>query len=85
MIESSLFLERRDYGLGQDFLDAVQRCEEKIASDPEIGQPWQENTQKCAIRRFPYCIIYREEEKHIMIYAVASFSREPDYWIERLP
>ena len=31
MIESALYLERRDEGLGQDFLDAVQIIETRIA------------------------------------------------------
>ena len=80
-----LYLERRDYGLGQDFHEEVRKTEREIEESPDSGRLLENGTMRRRVARFPYALIFREEEEQIVIYAVAAFSREPGYWIERLP
>ncbi|MBS1257876.1 MAG: hypothetical protein MAG551_00929 [Candidatus Scalindua arabica] len=72
-------------GLGYEFLWEVFEAIDRIKAFPEAWQPFHRGTRKCQIRRFPYGVIYKQIDKLLLIIAVASLHRRPDYWIVRLP
>jgi toxin ParE1/3/4 len=40
--------------------------------------------RKAVVRRFPYCIYYREEEAGVRVLAVFHTSRDPAEWERRI-
>ena len=41
--------------------------------------------RRALTRVFPYQILYTIESDHVLIVAIARYSREPGYWQQRLP
>lgn len=72
-------------GLGYEFLWEVFFAIDRIKQFPQAWQAFHENARRCPVRRFPYGIVYVQENDLILILAIAHLHREPDYWIDRLP
>lgn len=49
----------------------------RIFAGPEV--------RRALTRMFPYGVLYTIESDHVLIVAVAHYSREPGYWQYRLP
>lgn len=75
-------LERK--GLGDEFVDAVERTIGNIVANPESSPAVLRHIRKRVVTRFPYAIIYAVREDDIFISAVAHDSRRPFYWQDRL-
>jgi hypothetical protein len=74
------------FGLGEEFVQAVEAAIETIVLDPERFQPVGRGVRIFRMRRFPYYLFYHYSPatKSIAIYAVAHHCRKPDYWRPRL-
>lgn len=70
-------------GLGYEFLCEVFTAIDLIKEFSEAWQPFFKGTRRCFTRRFPYGIIYKQDNDCILIVAIANLHREPDYWVER--
>jgi len=70
--------------LGYEFLWEVFFAIDRIQQFPQAWQVFYEDARRCLVRRFPYGIIYVQENDLILILAIAHLHREPDYWIDRL-
>jgi hypothetical protein len=46
--------------------------------------PYEGDTRRYLLKRFPFAVIYLTSEKKIQIVAVAHCKRKPGYWKERL-
>ena len=77
------FYESRLGGLGLKFLSALEGGSERISAFLESGSPLNEGLRKLIVIGFPYSIIYREMEDHILLLAVAHHHRRPGYWERR--
>ena len=84
IIEAAEFYERRRSGLGDQFLDDVQRALNKIVSNPDTGILYKYGTKLVMLTAFPYGIIYRDQTDYADVFAVVHLSRRPGYWAERL-
>ena len=84
MAEASLFYEGASSGLGNDFLDDVQRIIERLREHPYLGQTVAPNLRRTLLHRFPFSIIYSVETDAILIIAVAHYGRRPGYWQNRV-
>lgn len=84
MVEASLFYEMQSEGLGQGFLDDVQRTIDLIREYPDLGHPVSNDLRQLALNRFPFSLIYSEVEKTIVVFAVAHHKRRPGYWRDRV-
>lgn len=71
-------------GLGDAFLLETVAAIDRISRFPRAWHPLGENTRRCRLRRFPYGLIYHEEQGEVLIVAVAHSHRRPDYWRDRL-
>ena len=78
--EAAAFYAHARPGLGEAFVDEVQRAVEVLASLPSAGAPVESDTRWWLLRRFPYGIIYRVRPDHIRILALAHQKRRPLYW-----
>jgi plasmid stabilization system protein ParE len=69
--------------LATEFAGELERAVEFVRVNPEAGTPIRGAIRRWLIRRFPYSVIYREEESQIYILAVAHQRRRPEYWSDR--
>lgn len=70
-------------GLGQQFLDEIDRAIRLINAFPDSSEAMGDGLRRCIVNRFPYCIIYGIDKQVVIIIAVAHLHREPGYWIGR--
>lgn len=78
------FYEDREPGLGSDFAIEVRSIIENVFSFPRAWPILEDDIRRCQIRRFPYGIIYSQDEDVIFILAVMHLHRDPVYWKDRL-
>lgn len=83
--EAALYSQQR-FGLGEEFVQAVETAIATISGDPGRFQPMGAGIRIFRMRRFPYSIFYLHsaDDDSIGIYAVAHHSRRPGYWRKRL-
>jgi toxin ParE1/3/4 len=78
------FYEARVPGLGLDLRKDVESAARRIQEAPNRWSPFDQQTRRFLIRRFPYSVIYLELLDHIWIVAVAHHKRRPGYWHHRV-
>jgi len=84
MIEAAAFYDSHKQGLGREFLSMIKKGTDAIAHSP-MAYPIQRNEiRRILVHRFPYGILYRVEEKQIVIIAIMHLHRAPDYWKHRV-
>lgn len=67
-----------------DFIEELSRATTTIREAPSRWPLGKNNTRRFLLWRFPFCLIYSEEEAAIIIWAVAHGSRRPEYWARRV-
>jgi plasmid stabilization system protein ParE len=67
-----------------EFIEELQRATETIREAPERWPVGKNDTRRVPLWRFPFSIIYSEQDSVIMIWAVAHGSRRPGYWAGRV-
>lgn len=77
------YYEAIDPELGSKFSAAVENAISLVRQFPNAWPPLSATTRRCRTKQFPYGIIYRIRDNEIQILAIAHFSREPNYWIDR--
>jgi plasmid stabilization system protein ParE len=75
--EAALWYDAQRFGLGIDFIDAVEEMVSEIAGDPERHPIVRQDCRRAVLRRFPYTIHYLIEENRIVIVAVFHAKRNP--------
>ncbi len=78
------YYEQRWPGLGDDFSLEVLSTVDNIISFPHAWPLLTDDLRRCQLRRFPYGLIYSQDEDTIFILAVMHLHREPGYWKNRL-
>ncbi len=83
--EAAQYSEER-FGLGREFVAAVQVALETISSDPERFQLIGHEIRIFRMKRFPYYLFYHfaAAAGSVTIYAVAHHKKQNDYWRGRL-
>ena len=81
--EAAAHYEASVPGLGDAFLDDVERAIETVRESPRIGVRTQRRLRKMILHRFPFSIVYVERDEEIVIVAVAHQRRRPGYWRRR--
>ena len=71
-------------GLGDSFLVEFLRTIQLIERHPHGWHPLSSQTRRCRLRRFPYGVIYSQDELGILVGAVAHLHRRPAYWHGRV-
>lgn len=84
MVEAAQYYEKRAFGLGASFLDAVEEAVDKVSADPEAYPLVGSEVRQKLLRRFPYSLLYVADKDQIHIVAVAHHKRRPGYWKSRL-
>lgn len=81
--EAVSWYEAQSEGLGQEFLDELDRAVRRVVAYPASCEMITAPLRRCLLARFPYGLIYGREGDAIIIVAVAHLHREPRYWIDR--
>lgn len=84
MLAAARYYQRQRYGLGEDFLNEVERATTFAAEHPEAGTSIGDGFRWVLTRRFRYAVIYQEHDHRLEVVAVAHLRRRPDYWRRRV-
>ena len=76
--------EKQANGLGDDFLNELETGYNAILEFPTTWPLFQFGFRRYLLSRFPYSIIYRQENNFLYVVAVMHNSRKPGYWLSRL-
>ncbi|MBM4045187.1 MAG: type II toxin-antitoxin system RelE/ParE family toxin [Planctomycetes bacterium] len=71
-------------GLGHQFVDAVEAAVRRLRANPLLYPFMRRPYRRCPVAKFPYSIVYRQDEEGIYVAAVAHGSRKPGYWLDRV-
>ncbi len=77
------YYEDVDPGLGYDFAIEVYSSIQRSVEFPKAWPVIETEIRRSLVRRFPYGVLYSEEEEGIYIVAVMHLHRQPDYWKQR--
>ena len=70
-------------GLGDDFLDELETAYQTIFELPDTWPKFKQHYRRFLLRKFPFSVIYRQNNNSIFIVAVMHNSRKPGYWKNR--
>lgn len=80
---AALWYEKRQPGLGDDFLDDFEQTLRRIIQDPQHPRIIQGENRKLNFNRFPYAIVYELQKDILYVKAVMHLHRRPFYWRHR--
>ena len=88
--EAMFWYEAEEDGLGLRFMDAVHKLAREVVDFPQMGTPAPDLPHELGIRRipvkpFPYWLVTMLQGDVLVVIAVASQIRLPDYWHDRVP
>ncbi|MEM9554192.1 MAG: type II toxin-antitoxin system RelE/ParE family toxin [Acidobacteriota bacterium] len=78
------YLEDQRRGLGEELRVEIRGTLRRLTEHPELYPVALESVRKAIIRRFPFSVFYRVEEKTIWILAVLHHARRPEILRQRL-
>ncbi|MCZ7605623.1 MAG: type II toxin-antitoxin system RelE/ParE family toxin [Planctomycetota bacterium] len=84
LAEADHWYESKLPGLGDDLLNEFRATSAKIAERPRSYREVEGGARRALLRRFPYMIIFVEEDTTIEVIAVMHTHRNPDVWKSRL-
>lgn len=70
-------------GLGYDFALEVYSTIDRAVRFPKAWSVLEGEIRRSLVRRFPYGVLYSEEQEGIFIIALMNLHREPGYWKHR--
>ena len=82
--EAAAWYEKERPGLGQEFLQEIERSVGEIVQAPTRWPKVGKRTRRCTVKRFPYGIMYVPIEDRLVVVAFAHVKRRPGYWHSRL-
>ena len=68
----------------EKFISDFEHCIQLITEHPFAWPEKHKGFRKCLFKKFRYGLIYKIEEQQIVVVAVMSDYRKPDYWLERI-
>jgi len=77
------YYEKIELGLGYDFAIEVYNTIQRSVSFPKAWSVIEGDIRRSLVKRFPYGVLYSEENDEIYIIAVMHLNRLPDYWKHR--
>jgi len=84
-IEGSFhWYEREQEGLGLQFVDEIEKSLDILSLSPGTWAFFKHGFRRYILPRFPFSIVYKEEETVIYVVAVMHNSRKPNYWMDRI-
>jgi plasmid stabilization system protein ParE len=82
---SRQWYESHRAGLGEEFVDAVLACLDRIRESPQLFARYKDEYRRASVQRFPYGIYYEFENGVVVVAAVFHESQDPAKLDQRLP
>ena len=77
------YYEDIEPGLGYDFAIEVYSAIQRAVSFPKAWPIIDGEVRRTLVKRFPFGILYAEENGRIFVAAVMNLHRQPEYWKDR--
>jgi plasmid stabilization system protein ParE len=84
LIEAADYYDKESPGLGNIFIDEIQKIVEIIRRFPESCPLLLDRVRRKTVLKFPYSIIYSMRGNKIRILAISHNKRRPFYWHGRV-
>jgi plasmid stabilization system protein ParE len=84
MTEAFDWYEERVPGLGSEYLLCVDAVLHAILRSPELYPRVHKKARRALTRRFPYEIIFVEDEERVVVLSVFHAKRNPTHWQDRV-
>ncbi|EFI34524.1 conserved hypothetical protein [Desulfonatronospira thiodismutans ASO3-1] len=78
--EAVAYYEDIEPGLGYDLSVEVYAAVQRAVMYPKAWPVLDGDIRRALVRRFPYGVLYSEEQGVLLIIAVMNLHREPGYW-----
>jgi plasmid stabilization system protein ParE len=82
--EAIRYYEDVEPGLGQDFAVEIYSAVQRAIANPRAWTVLDGEVRRSLVRRFPYWVLYAEDDGGILVVAVMHLHREPGYWKGRV-
>lgn len=83
LLEAAQYYEFESPGLGDAFLNEIERSCGLIVDNPQCGPLLSGAVRRKLVRRFPYALLYSVQADSLRILAVMNLKRRPNYWVGR--
>ncbi|WP_435017886.1 type II toxin-antitoxin system RelE/ParE family toxin [Tundrisphaera sp. TA3] len=83
LAEAKAWYDGRQPGLGDEFLLCVDEAFQGIRQGPELHPRVFQRLRIALVRRFPFSVIYRQDDDQITVLAVYHTRRDPRGWRNR--
>ena len=80
---AAVWYDGRVAGLGERFIEEVDRCLESITLNPEAYPVVHRETRRALLRRFPFAVFYRWRDQVVTVVACLHTRRAPQRWHRR--
>ncbi|ACL72190.1 conserved hypothetical protein [Thioalkalivibrio sulfidiphilus HL-EbGr7] len=78
--EAISYYEDIEPGLGYDLSVEVYYAIQRAVAHPQAWPVLDSDIRRVLVRRFPYGVLYSEEQDALLVLAVMNLHREPGYW-----
>ncbi|HHD79067.1 MAG TPA: type II toxin-antitoxin system RelE/ParE family toxin [Epsilonproteobacteria bacterium] len=76
--------EKELKGLGLQFISELEQGFDAISYAPSTWVTFEHGFRRYILTRFPFSVVYKEEESAVYVVAVMHNSRNPEYWKDRI-
>lgn len=83
IVEAAGWYERRQAGLGSEFLSEVKNTADRVSEQPLQCVEVYRETRRALVKRFPYGLFYRVLDRQVVVVACFHTSRNPRAWRNR--
>lgn len=83
-IAAAKWYESRKSGLGDTFTKAIQTLVARICEQPTSFPIVAKDVHQAIERQFPFSVLYRIRDNHVVIIAIFHASRDPQSWQDRV-
>jgi hypothetical protein len=86
---AALWYEERRSGLGDQFVERVNKALQRLEADPALHPIWPGTAaaptaiRKVLLEQFPYLVAFELHAGRVLVLAVAHAKRRPLYWLAR--
>ena len=88
LFEAQKWYETQRSGLGEEFRQAIDQAMERLLKSPLAAStitnlPPSLDARRVMVKRFPYSIVFINDDEDLWVVAFAHQHRRPGYWRER--
>lgn len=83
--EAYNWYEQRQAGIGDEFMNCLNKCFEAIRLTPNVYAFVYKNYRRALVKRFPYAVLYESIDETVFIYSVFHCSQDIEKLKGRLP